>query len=90
MGKRKVEYRQVEAAELAYSLVEEHFAVVEDYRRAASTSHILSYIIFIALCASIAGANNLREVAEYAVDMEDWFASILDLREGVTVLRNLA
>lgn len=72
-----------EAAEQAYNLVDEHFAIIEDYRRSASTSHILSHIIFITLCASISGANNLKEVAEYAKDMEDWFFSILGLQKGV-------
>jgi predicted transposase YbfD/YdcC len=79
----KTKSEQQEAPELAFSLVEEHFAVLEDYRRSASTAHILSHIIFIALCASIAGANNLKAVAEYARDMEDWFVSVLRLRHGV-------
>lgn len=83
MDDKKAEAAQHEAAELGFSLVEEHFAVIEDYRRSASTSHILSHIIFITLCASIAGANNLKGVAEYAKDMEDWFVSILGLRGGV-------
>ena len=82
MTYRKPEDEQREAADLAYTLVEEHFAVIEDYRRSASTSHMLSHIIFITLCASIAGANNLKAVAEYAKDMEDWFVSILGLRES--------
>ncbi|MBN4067162.1 ISAs1 family transposase [Simkania negevensis] len=83
MNDKKIESAQREAAELAFTLVDEHFAAIEDYRRSASTSHILSHIIFITLCASIAGANKLKEVAEYAKDMEDWFESILELREGV-------
>lgn len=83
MDDKRSEVERHEAAELAFSLVEEHFAVVEDYRRSASTSHILSHIIFITLCASIAGANNLKGVAEYAKDMEDWFVPVLGLREGV-------
>ena len=82
MTYRRPEDEQREAADLAYTLVEEHFAVIEDYRRSASTSHMLSHIIFITLCASIAGANNLKAVAEYAKDMEDWFVSILGLRES--------
>ena len=84
MSKKKDidEFRKQEA-ELAYSLVEEHFSEVEDYRRLASTEHCLSHILFITLCASIAGANNLKGVAEYANDMEEWLTSILDLQSGV-------
>lgn len=82
MCDKKSKNERREAADLAFSLVEEHFAVVEDYRRSASTSHILSHIIYITLCASIAGANNLKAVAEYAKDMEDWFVTILSLRDG--------
>lgn len=66
-----------------YRLVEDHFADIEDYRRSASIEHRLSHIFFITLCASIAGANNLKAVAEYAKDMEEWFSSILKLDQGV-------
>lgn len=83
MSTKKSQDKRREATELAFSLVEEHFALVEDYRRSGSTSHILSHIFFITLCASIPGANNLKAVAEYAKDMEDWFVSVLDLREGI-------
>ena len=75
--------KEYDAAEIAFSLVEEHFADIEDYRRAASTSHYLSHIIFIALCGAIAGANSLKGVAEYAKDMEEWFVSSLGLQHGV-------
>lgn len=71
------------AAELAYSFVEEHFGEIEDYRRTASIGHSLLHILFITLCASLAGADNLKAVAEYASDMKDWFVSFLGLRNGV-------
>jgi len=83
MRKKTSKTRAHEAAELAFSLVEEHFVDVEDYRRAASTSHRLSHIIFMALCGAIAGANSLKGVAEYVKDMEEWFVSILGLKHGV-------
>lgn len=83
MNRKKTESEQRKAAELAFSMVEDHFADTEDYRRSASTSHRLTHIIFITLCASIAGANNLKGVAEYAKDQEEWFVSVLRLREGV-------
>ena len=83
MRKKSPKTQEHEAAELAFSLVEEHFVDIEDYRRTASTSHRLSHIIFITLCGAIAGANSLKGVAEYAKDMEEWFVSILGLQHGV-------
>jgi len=83
MNKKHIKNQDNDAAKFAYSLVEEHFVDVDDYRRAASTSHRLSHIIFISLCGAIAGANSLKGVAEYAKDMEDWFVSVLDLEYGV-------
>ena len=83
MRKKSPKTQEHEAAELAFSLVEEHFVDIEDYRRTASTSHRLSHIIFITLCGAIAGANSLKGVAEYAKDMEEWFVSILELQHGV-------
>jgi predicted transposase YbfD/YdcC len=35
------------------------------------------------LCGVIAGAHNLKEVAEYAKDMKEWFCSIFQLSNGV-------
>jgi predicted transposase YbfD/YdcC len=83
MSRKPAKSQKHESAELAFSLVEEHFVDIEDYRRAASTSHRLSHIIFIALCGAIAGANSLKGVAEYAEDMEEWFVSILGMEHGV-------
>lgn len=83
MKPKSKQNKEYDAAELAFSLVEEHFADIKDYRRAASTSHCLSHIIFIALCGAIAGANSLKGVAEYAKDMEEWFVPALGLQQGV-------
>ena len=83
MSKKTTKAKQHEIAELAFSLVEEHFLDIEDYRRAASISHRLSHIIFIALCAVIARANSLKGVAEYPKDMEEWFVSILESQHSV-------
>lgn len=83
MTDKKTNAKQHEAAELAFSLVEDHFLDIEDYRRSASTAHRLSHIIFITLCASIAGANSLKGVAEYAKDLEEWFVNVLGLQQGV-------
>jgi len=83
MNKKKIDTSREKAAELVYDLTGEHFAEVEDYRRIASTDHLLSHVLFITLCASISGADNLKAVAEYAKDMSQWFSSFLGLSNGV-------
>ena len=72
-----------EKARILYGLVEEYFSETKDYRRWASTWHSLLHVIFITLCAVTSGARNLKEVAEYAKDMEEWFCLVLGLSKGV-------
>ncbi len=45
--------------------------------------HRLIDILFITLCASIAGADDLSAVAEFAKTNEPWFSPQLDLGQGV-------
>lgn len=66
-----------------YTRFAKHFANVEDYRRQASVHHKLVHLLFIALCASISGANDLAAVAEFAKTNEQWFSSLLGLKHGV-------
>ncbi len=67
-----------------YDRFARHFGSAEDYRRQGSVHHRLTDILFITLCASIAGADDLSAVAEFAKTNEPWFSAQLDLGQGVS------
>ena len=46
-------------------------------------AHPLITIVVIALCGTIAGANNYQAIVEFAKARLDWFAKFLDLRNGI-------
>jgi predicted transposase YbfD/YdcC len=63
--------------------IEDHFGSIADPRRDQGKRHQLLDIISIAICASICGADNWVEVAEYGRSKEDWFQSFLSLPHGI-------
>ncbi len=63
--------------------IEKYFSKVQDYRREGSIKYKLLDIFFITICAVISGANNMKEISEYAKTKEDWFKEILKLKSGV-------
>jgi hypothetical protein len=63
--------------------IEEHFGNIPDPRRDQGKRHQLLDIISIAICASICGADNWVEVAEYGLSKEDWFQRFLSLPHGI-------
>jgi predicted transposase YbfD/YdcC len=63
--------------------IEDHFGSIADPRRDQGKRHQLLDIISIAICASICGADNWVEVAEYGLSKEDWFQSFLTLPHGI-------
>lgn len=63
--------------------VAEHFAALEDPRIARTKLHPLLSIIVIALCAVICGAESWNDIAEFGEAKQEWFASFLDLPNGI-------
>lgn len=62
----------------------EHFESLPDPRiHIKKNEHKLIDIIVIAVCAAICGADNWTEIAEYGDAKKDWFASFLELPNGI-------
>ena len=60
----------------------DHFSGIED-PRADNSQHLLVEIISIAICAAICGANNWVEVELFGQAKQDWFATFLELPNGI-------
>ena len=61
----------------------EHLKLVNDPRIHRRRRHDLQAILVVALCATIAGADNWVEVAEFGQQHEQWFARLVPLPCGV-------
>ncbi len=56
---------------------------VEDPRRGNRTQHPLVNILFIALCAILAGFESFREMELFARERREWLEELLDLSTGI-------
>lgn len=61
----------------------QHLQSIEDPRLHRTRRHDLQSILAVALCATIAGADNWVEVAEFGQLHQDWFARFVPLPSGV-------
>jgi len=61
----------------------EHFNEVEDPRRQAGLRHPLIEILFIAICAMIAGADDWVGIARFGQAKRSWFEKYLELKHGI-------
>ena len=61
----------------------EHFSQVPDPRMARTRRHELLDILVMALCAVIGGADHWTEVVEFAQARQSWFATFLNLTNGI-------
>lgn len=66
-----------------YDVFDEYFAHIDDPRQAHKIKHSLSEILFIAILAIIAGADDFNEIARYAKLKKDWLATFLKLPGGI-------
>src|SRR3954447_23967330 len=62
--------------------IDHHFAKLTHPRRKKVT-HPLINIVTIALCATIAGADEFVAMAAWATQHKDWLARFLDLSNGI-------
>ena len=60
-----------------------HFAELRDPRLKRTRAHVLMTILVIAICASVAGANDGVAVAEFGRSKQAWFATFLALPNGI-------
>ena len=66
-----------------YDVFDEYFAHIDDPRQTHKIKHSLSEILFIAILAIIAGADDFNEIARYAKLKKDWLATFLKLPGGI-------
>jgi predicted transposase YbfD/YdcC len=60
-----------------------HFADLRDPRLERTKAHDLMTILVVAICAIIGGANDWVAVAEFGRSKQAWFATFLDLANGI-------
>lgn len=68
---------------LSGSSIIAHFATLTDPRVDRTKEHHLLDILTIALCATISGADEWVAMAEYGNAKHEWFATFLDLPNGI-------
>ncbi len=62
--------------------IDKHFASLTDPRRGRVTYPLIN-ILTIALCATIAGADDFVAIADWARQKRDWLGQFLDLSNGI-------
>jgi len=81
--KNNKEYSQ-KSIEIFRDSIFDSFSKTKDPRiLSKSIRHQLCNILFITLCATLCGANNLKEVTAYAVGRKSWLSEILDLSDEI-------
>jgi predicted transposase YbfD/YdcC len=61
----------------------DHFSSLTDPRIELKSKHKLIDIIVITLCATLAGADEWTEIAEFGLAKQDWFKGFLELPNGI-------
>ena len=62
--------------------IDKHFASLTDPRRGKVTYPLIN-ILTIALCATIAGADDFVAIADWGRQKRDWLGQFLDLSHGI-------
>lgn len=60
-----------------------HFATIEDPRVQRTQLHKLGDVFFIAVCATLCGANAFTAMAEFGRSKLDWLKAFIDLPNGI-------
>ena len=66
-------------AQTLFERVEE----IKDPRVERTKLHLLKDILVMAVCATICGADNWEEIAEFGESKREWFATFLELENGI-------
>ena len=61
----------------------QHLQNIPDPRVQRTRRHELQSILVVALCATIAGADNCVEMAEFGLQHQDWFERLVPLPSGI-------
>lgn len=63
----------------------EHFSAIQEQRQTAKITYPLLDILFVTLCAVIAGAEGWKDIQEYGEGHLSWFQKLGFLKDGVPV-----
>lgn len=63
----------------------EHFSSIQEHRQSAKVTYPLLDVLFVTLCAGIAGAEGWKDIQEYAEGHLEWFQQHDFLPDGVPV-----
>ena len=61
----------------------ERVGEIKDPRKERTKLHLLKDILVMAVCATICGADNWEEIAEFGESKREWFATFLELANGI-------
>jgi predicted transposase YbfD/YdcC len=61
----------------------QHFSVVDDPRIDRSKCHLLTDILFLAVCATIAGADGPSDIADFGRQQIQWLRKFIALSNGI-------
>jgi predicted transposase YbfD/YdcC len=61
----------------------QHFSVVDDPRIDRSKCHLLTDILFLAVCATIAGADGPSDIADFGRQQIQWLRKFITLPNGI-------
>ena len=61
----------------------ERVGEIKDPRKERTKLHLLKDILVIAVCATICGADNWEDIAEFGESKREWFATFLELENGI-------
>lgn len=61
----------------------ERVGEIKDPRVERTKLHCLKDILVIAVCGTICGADNWEEIAEFGESKREWFATFLELENGI-------
>lgn len=60
-----------------------YFANLTDYRQKHKIRHSLTEILFISTLATVAGAEDIEDIARYARSKKNWLSTFLELQGGI-------
>lgn len=68
---------------VVYENFNSYFGGITDYRQKVKIKHLLSEILFIIVLATIAGADDTVDIANYAKSKFKWLSTFLKLENGI-------
>jgi len=68
----------------------EHISIIREPRQEWKTTHKLSEILFLAITATIAGAESWNEISDFGEDNIDWLRKLSHFENGIPSYHTIA